>query len=88
MFPLPYNQYMYYEDINATKFVQLMACIAYTLYVYTKMAFWANLSNVCTIPVGGRLNNFKILIGQNFSYGETQRGEIESWNECASFSGK
>ena len=40
------------------------------------------------ISVGGRLNNFKILIGQNFSYGETQTEEIGPWNECASFSGK
>ena len=38
--------------------------------------------------LGGRLKNFKILIGQNFSYGVTQTEEIGSWKECASFSGK
>ena len=44
--------------------------------------------NVCIIPVGGRLNNFKILIGETFSSGVTQTEEIGSWDECASVSGK
>ena len=68
--------------------MQLIACIAYTLHIHTKMAFLADLSNVCAIPVGGRLKNFKILVGQNFLYGETQTEKIGSWNVCASFSGK
>ena len=39
-------------------------------------------------PVGERLKNFKILIGQEFSYGQTQTNEIGSWKECGSVTGK
>ena len=62
------------------------------LWAQTRPLLYLNnlfdISNVCIIPVGGRLNNFKILIGQQFAYGETQIKEIEAWNECASFQGK
>ena len=34
------------------------------------------------------LNNFKILIGQQFSLGETSTEDIGSWHECANVSGK
>ena len=47
-----------------------------------------DLCDVCIMPVGWRLNNFKILIGEQFSFGVTQTEDIESWNECASVSGK
>ena len=47
-----------------------------------------DLSDVCIISVGERLNNFKILIGEQFSSGVTQTEDIASWNECASISGK
>ena len=62
------------------------------LWAQTRPLLYLNnlfdISNVCIIPVGGRLNDFKILIGQQFSYGETQTEQIGSWNKCASFSGK
>ena len=72
----------------------------YTLHVYKEMPLWAqtrpllylnnlfDISNVCIIPVGGRLKDFKILIGQQFLYGKTQTEQIGLWKKCASFSGK
>ena len=44
------------------------------------------LSNVCIILVGGRLNNFKIMVGQIPFYLRAE--DFDSWNECGSVSGK
>ena len=84
---MPYNQYAFLRILILLN-LATNSMYMVTHYIYIQKCHSEQTSNVCTIPVGGRLNNFKILIGQNFSYGETQRGEIESWNECASFSGK
>ena len=40
------------------------------------------------LSVGDRLKDFKILIGNNFTPGDTGAAEIESWSECAHFPGK
>ena len=62
------------------------------LWAQAKPLLYSNnlfdLPNFCIIPLGGRLKNFRILIGEEFSYGETQINEIGSWKECASVTGK
>ena len=47
-----------------------------------------DLFNACLIPVGERLTDFKILIGNEFSSRATGAGDIGSWPECAYVSGK
>ena len=40
------------------------------------------------LSVGERLHDFKILIGDEFTPGNTTATEIESWSECANVSGE
>ena len=46
-----------------------------------------NLSSLSMIPLGDRLNNFKILTGESFIPEVTSAEEIGLWDECASFPG-
>ena len=46
------------------------------------------LINACMIFLGERLNNFKILVGNEFTSGHTVATDIASWSECANVSGK
>ena len=46
------------------------------------------LIEVCILYVGERLYDFKILVGDEFTFGNTDASEIRSWSQCASVSGK
>ena len=43
--------------------------------------------NDYVLSVGERLNDFEILIGNDFTPGSTGAAEIGSWSECAHFPG-
>lgn len=59
--------------------------------IYTQNNLFDSLiggNNSYILLTGGRLNNFKILIGNEFKSGTTQAADIASWSECTSVSGK
>ena len=52
-----------------------------------KLGFITLIINLCTIFTGGRLHNFKIMIGNYFNPA-AQALEIGSWSQCAQVNGK
>ena len=54
----------------------------------TFVLFNGGLINTSLTSVGERLNNFQILIGNEFIMGVTEGADIRSWSECAYITGR
>ena len=60
----------------------------YKICTYKSISYLKWLTGVHVISIGDRLHDFKILVGESFTSGQTGATEIASWSQCAYFSGR